>query len=184
MSLSLEQMLVQARREHTAIARYAARRERFLDALDWDAMPDSFAFEASMQDEAIDHDVVTLAVRVAYLDEQVFLARTRTVRQPQQDPDPDLDLLTRSTPWSRQTADLLEDAYRSHAKLARFADRREDMLDTIDWSAMTEDDHIARAYTDDEIGSELGFSILYIDHLEIQHAEESPCWTAIFEPLY
>lgn len=189
MSLSLEQMLGQARREQADIARYAARRERFLDALDWDAMPDSFAFETSMDDEAIDHDRVSAAFRVAHLEEQLFLSRARKnallmVDDGGVDDDPDIDILTRSTPLSRRLAHELAGAHRSHAKLVRFADRREDALDAIDWSAMTEDDHIARAYADDEIACELAFSSIYIDHLEIDLAEESPRWTAIFEPLY
>lgn len=74
MSLHIEQRLASDRRQHAEISRYASRRERFLEALDWDAMLDSFAFETSMDDEAIDHDLAEGAIRIATL--EIELAST------------------------------------------------------------------------------------------------------------
>ncbi|MGF7152103.1 hypothetical protein FHS96_005772 [Sphingomonas zeicaulis] len=74
MPLHIEQRLASERQQLAEISRYAARRERFLEALDWDAMPDSFAFETSMDDEAIDHDLAEGATRIAAL--EIELAST------------------------------------------------------------------------------------------------------------
>ncbi|WP_294443866.1 hypothetical protein [uncultured Sphingomonas sp.] len=67
MPLSLDQHLARAERDYAALARFADRRERFLDALDWTALDEQFAREASMTDDLINDDLASLWLYIDHL---------------------------------------------------------------------------------------------------------------------
>jgi len=67
MPLSLDQHLATAERDYAALARFADRRERFLDALDWTALEEQFAREVSMTDDLINDDLASLWLYIDHL---------------------------------------------------------------------------------------------------------------------
>lgn len=67
MPISLEHHIAIAEREYAALVRFADRRERFLDALDWTALDEQFAREASMTDELINDDLASLWLYIDHL---------------------------------------------------------------------------------------------------------------------
>ncbi|NJR80707.1 hypothetical protein [Sphingomonas corticis] len=58
-----------ARADMARVERFIRRRDSFLDALDWHALPDTAAFEASMLDDLLDDDLADSASYVAWLEE-------------------------------------------------------------------------------------------------------------------
>ena len=67
MPISLEHHLAIAERDYAALSRFADRRERFLDALDWTALEGHFAREASMTDDLINEDFASLWLYIDHL---------------------------------------------------------------------------------------------------------------------
>ena len=67
MPISLEHHLAIATRDYAALSRFAVRRERFLDALDWTALEEQFAREASMTDDLINDDLASLWLYIDHL---------------------------------------------------------------------------------------------------------------------
>ena len=63
--MHIHQALGIARQDERSLTRFIDRRDRFLDALDWDALPEQTAREASMLDELLETD---LAESSAYVD--------------------------------------------------------------------------------------------------------------------
>jgi len=63
--MHIHQALGIARQDERRLTRFIDRRGRFLDALDWDALPEQTAREASMLDELLEAD---LAESSAYVD--------------------------------------------------------------------------------------------------------------------
>ena len=67
MPISLERHLAIAERDYAALSRFAVRRERFLAALDWTALEEQFAREASMTDDLINDDLASLWLYIDHL---------------------------------------------------------------------------------------------------------------------
>jgi hypothetical protein len=67
MPLSLDEHLATAERDYAALARFADRRERFLDALDWTALDEQFVRETSMTDDLINDDLASLWLYIDHL---------------------------------------------------------------------------------------------------------------------
>ena len=55
--MTLADRLAIARSDYARLARYADRRDRFLDALDWQLLGEAFARETSMDDGRIEGDL-------------------------------------------------------------------------------------------------------------------------------
>ncbi len=70
-----------------------------------------------------------------------------------------------------QIKDALTIARADAARLARFVDRREDFLDALDWSLLTEEHARQSAMLDDLLEGDLADSALYIDWLEHRESE-------------
>lgn len=58
-----------ARADRASIERFIRRRDRFLECLDWTALPDTAAFEASMLDDLLDDDLADSASYIDWLEE-------------------------------------------------------------------------------------------------------------------
>ncbi|MDR6790508.1 hypothetical protein J2Y58_003891 [Sphingomonas sp. BE138] len=58
-----------ARADLARIERFVLRRDRFLDCLDWSALTDTTAFEASMLDDLLDEELADAASYVDWLEE-------------------------------------------------------------------------------------------------------------------
>lgn len=67
MPISIEQHLAIATRHYAALSRFADRRERFVDALDWTAMEEQLAREVSMTDDLINDDLASLRLYIGHL---------------------------------------------------------------------------------------------------------------------
>src|SRR3546814_19457721 len=69
MPLTIAARLDRARHSHATLVRFSARREAFLEALDWEAFDPGFVRETSMADEQLDRKSVvsgkSVSVRVA-----------------------------------------------------------------------------------------------------------------------
>ena len=57
-----------ARADLARIERFVLRRDRFLDCLDWSALTDTTAFEASMLDDLLDEELADAASYVDWLE--------------------------------------------------------------------------------------------------------------------
>ncbi len=58
-----------ARADLARVERFILRRDRFLDCLDWSALPDAAAFEAIMLDDLLDEDLADAASYIDWLEE-------------------------------------------------------------------------------------------------------------------
>lgn len=58
-----------ARADQDRLARYIRRRGHFLDCLDWTALSDSSAFEASMLDDLLDEELAESASYIDWLEQ-------------------------------------------------------------------------------------------------------------------
>lgn len=59
-----------ARADERRLTRFIDRRDRFLDCLDWNALPKAHAREASMLDELLNGDLADAASYTAWLEER------------------------------------------------------------------------------------------------------------------
>lgn len=55
--MTLPDRLAIAHSDYARLARFADRRDCFLDALDWDLLDDAFARETSMDDDRVEGDL-------------------------------------------------------------------------------------------------------------------------------
>src|SRR3546814_11346478 len=67
MRLALADLYARALRDHAALERFAVRRQRFLEALDWPALGDQFARATSMADDHIIGDLADAWLYVCHL---------------------------------------------------------------------------------------------------------------------
>lgn len=73
--MTLADRLAIARSDYARLARFSDRRDRFLDALDWQQLDDAFARETSMDDDRIEGDLADAWLYMDHLETR--LARER-----------------------------------------------------------------------------------------------------------
>ena len=66
--MTLADRLAIARADYARLARFADRRDRFLDALDWQLLDDAFARETSMDDDRVEGDLADAWLYMDYLE--------------------------------------------------------------------------------------------------------------------
>lgn len=66
--MRIEQAIAIAKHDEHRLVRFIERRNRFLDALDWDALPEQTAREASMLDDLLDADLEESASYITWLE--------------------------------------------------------------------------------------------------------------------
>ncbi len=94
MRLALADLYARALRDHAALERFAVRRQRFLEALDWTALGDQFARETSMGDDHIMGDLADARLYVCHLEERL------AAEAPGDDPGQPIDhYLVIACPW-------------------------------------------------------------------------------------
>ncbi len=69
--MTLADRLDIARADYARLARYADRRDRFLDALDWQLLDDAFARETSMNDDRVEGDLADAWLYMDHLETQL-----------------------------------------------------------------------------------------------------------------
>ena len=67
--MRIQQAIAIAKADETHLIRFIGRRDRFLDGLDWDALPEQMAREAAMMDELLATELAEAACYVIWLEE-------------------------------------------------------------------------------------------------------------------
>ena len=67
--MRIQQAIAIAKADENRLIRFISRRDRFLDALDWDALPEQMAREAAMMDELLATELAEAACYVIWLEE-------------------------------------------------------------------------------------------------------------------
>lgn len=67
--MRIQQAIKIAKADETRLIRFIGRRDRFLDALDWDALPEQMAREAAMMDELLATELAEAVCYVLWLEE-------------------------------------------------------------------------------------------------------------------
>lgn len=67
--MRIQQAITIAKADETRLIRFIGRRDHFLDALDWDALPEQLAREAAMMDELLATELAEAACYVLWLED-------------------------------------------------------------------------------------------------------------------
>lgn len=74
--MHIDPAIIAARAEVARLTRYIARREDFLDALDWHALPDEIARQSAMLDDLLAGDLADAALYILWLEERLASGET------------------------------------------------------------------------------------------------------------
>ena len=69
--MTLADRLAIARSDYARLARFAGRRDRFLDALDWELLDNAFARETSMDDDRVEGDLADAWLYMDHLENRL-----------------------------------------------------------------------------------------------------------------
>ncbi|QBM77942.1 hypothetical protein E2E30_18815 (plasmid) [Sphingomonas sp. AAP5] len=67
--MRIQRAIAIAKADENRLIRFIERRDRFLDALDWDSLPEQLAREAAMMDELLATELAEAACYVIWLEE-------------------------------------------------------------------------------------------------------------------